>query len=88
MCYIETANLDGETNSKVRRAVSATAVLSSATASTQIDGYLLCDRPNRNLYDFKGTLRLDGQEFSLGTLILAEQFEVNQITKLETRLIL
>ena len=72
VCHIETANLDGETNLKIRQALPATAVLSSGTALSQIDGHLLCDLPNRNLYDFNGTLRLDGQDFPLGSATLRQ----------------
>ena len=59
LCYIETANLDGETNLKIRQALPATANLLSATAlTTCLVGQLHCDLPNRHLYEFNGTLKL------------------------------
>ena len=60
MCYIETANLDGETNLKVRQALPATAGLLSATDLSQLSGALYCELPNRHLYEFNGNLRLAG----------------------------
>lgn len=58
MCYIETANLDGETNLKIRQSLPSTSVclnaeqiklvLSSATVE--------CDPPNAKLYEFEGRL--------------------------------
>ena len=68
VCNIETANLDGETNLKIRIALPVTTVLSNAVALSQLEGDILCDLPNPNLYEFNGTLRLANQEpFSLGT---------------------
>ena len=58
MCYIETANLDGETNLKIRQALPATANLLRATALSSLIGVLFCELPNRHLYEFNGTLRL------------------------------
>ena len=67
VCYLETSNLDGETNLKIRKALPVTADVSSVAVLDQTDGYMLCDLPNRNLYDFNATLRLSDQNFSLGS---------------------
>ncbi|OXB81390.1 UNVERIFIED_CONTAM: hypothetical protein H355_001607 [Colinus virginianus] len=61
MCYIETANLDGETNLKIRQGLSQTASLQSREELMKVSGRIECEGPNRHLYDFTGTLRLDGQ---------------------------
>ncbi|XP_031407953.1 phospholipid-transporting ATPase IB [Meleagris gallopavo] len=61
MCYIETANLDGETNLKIRQGLSQTASLQSKEELMKVSGRIECEGPNRHLYDFTGTLRLDGQ---------------------------
>uniref|UniRef100_A0A8D3CMB1 Phospholipid-transporting ATPase n=1 Tax=Scophthalmus maximus TaxID=52904 RepID=A0A8D3CMB1_SCOMX len=50
MCYIETSNLDGETNLKIRQGLQMTAEIKD------IDSLI----PNRHLYDFVGNIRLDG----------------------------
>ncbi|XP_048122177.1 phospholipid-transporting ATPase IB isoform X2 [Alosa alosa] len=59
MCYIETSNLDGETNLKIRQGLSLTAALQSLEELMSLSGRLECEGPNRHLYDFTGTLRLD-----------------------------
>ncbi|NWS39050.1 AT8A2 ATPase, partial [Probosciger aterrimus] len=61
MCYIETANLDGETNLKIRQGLSLTASLQSREELMKVSGRIECEGPNRHLYDFIGNLRLDGQ---------------------------
>ena len=61
VCYIETAQLDGETNLKQRRGPPGTMGLSIEEVSC-IRGVLKCDVPQHELYKFKGTL--DIQELS------------------------
>uniref|UniRef100_A0A8C6PYJ7 Phospholipid-transporting ATPase n=1 Tax=Nothobranchius furzeri TaxID=105023 RepID=A0A8C6PYJ7_NOTFU len=61
MCYIETSNLDGETNLKIRQGLSLTAGLQTLEDLMSLSGRLECEGPNRHLYDFTGTLRLDNQ---------------------------
>uniref|UniRef100_A0A3B1KBT5 Phospholipid-transporting ATPase n=1 Tax=Astyanax mexicanus TaxID=7994 RepID=A0A3B1KBT5_ASTMX len=59
MCYTETSNLDGETNLKIRQGHSLTASVQSVEELMGLAGRLECEGPNRHLYDFTGTLRLD-----------------------------
>uniref|UniRef100_A0AAR2M3R0 Phospholipid-transporting ATPase n=1 Tax=Pygocentrus nattereri TaxID=42514 RepID=A0AAR2M3R0_PYGNA len=59
MCYTETSNLDGETNLKIRQGLSLTAAVQSVEELMALSGRLECEGPNRHLYDFTGTLRLD-----------------------------
>uniref|UniRef100_A0A8D0L8A1 Phospholipid-transporting ATPase n=1 Tax=Sphenodon punctatus TaxID=8508 RepID=A0A8D0L8A1_SPHPU len=61
MCYIETSNLDGETNLKIRQGLSQTAGLQSGEELMKVSGRIECEGPNRHLYDFTGNLRIDGQ---------------------------
>ncbi|KAM4699539.1 LOW QUALITY PROTEIN: phospholipid-transporting ATPase IB [Discoglossus pictus] len=58
MCYIETSNLDGETT-KIRQGLPATSNLQSTEDLVKMTGRIECEGPNRHLYDFTGTLRLD-----------------------------
>ncbi|XP_078259186.1 phospholipid-transporting ATPase IB [Rhinoraja longicauda] len=58
MCYIETSNLDGETNLKIRQGLPLTANMQSTADLMKITGNLECDVPNRHLYDFTGNLRI------------------------------
>ncbi|XP_040278383.1 phospholipid-transporting ATPase IB [Bufo bufo] len=60
MCYIETSNLDGETNLKIRQGLPATSNLHSVDDLVKLNGRIECEGPNRHLYDFTGNLWLDG----------------------------
>ncbi|KAG7523913.1 phospholipid-transporting ATPase IB isoform X1 [Solea senegalensis] len=61
MCYIETSNLDGETNLKIRQGLTLTASFQALEDLVALTGRLECEGPNRHLYDFTGTLRLENQ---------------------------
>ncbi|XP_034718625.1 phospholipid-transporting ATPase IB isoform X1 [Etheostoma cragini] len=61
MCYTETSNLDGETNLKIRQGLSLTAAFQTLEDLVLLSGRLECEGPNRHLYDFTGTLRLENQ---------------------------
>ncbi|XP_078255336.1 phospholipid-transporting ATPase IA isoform X2 [Rhinoraja longicauda] len=67
MCYIETSNLDGETNLKIRQGLSQTAGIKDIESLMNFSGKLECESPNRHLYDFVGNIRFDGKStFPLG----------------------
>ena len=53
MCYIETSNLDGETNLKIRSAVQQTCDLDSGVKLADVNGLIECEHPNREIYEFK-----------------------------------
>uniref|UniRef100_A0A8C4GME5 Phospholipid-transporting ATPase n=1 Tax=Dicentrarchus labrax TaxID=13489 RepID=A0A8C4GME5_DICLA len=61
MCYTETSNLDGETNLKIRQGLPLTAGAQTLEDLMALSGRLECEGPNRHLYDFTGTLRLENQ---------------------------
>ncbi|XP_027487092.1 phospholipid-transporting ATPase ID isoform X1 [Corapipo altera] len=56
LCYIETAELDGETNMKVRQAIPVTAELRDTSKLALFDGEVVCEPPNNKLDKFGGTL--------------------------------
>ncbi|XP_063696552.1 probable phospholipid-transporting ATPase IA isoform X5 [Culicoides brevitarsis] len=60
--FIETANLDGETNLKIRQGVPATAKILDTKDLAQFFGTLECEPPNRHLYEFNGVLKEDGKQ--------------------------
>ncbi|KAI1883759.1 hypothetical protein AGOR_G00234850 [Albula goreensis] len=60
MCYIETSNLDGETNLKIRQGLQVTSEVRDADSLMRLTGRMDCENPNRHLYDFVGTIRLEG----------------------------
>lgn len=58
MCFIETSNLDGETNLKVRQGLPGTAHLLETKDLSGLSGSIQCEPPNRLLYEFNGVLRM------------------------------
>ncbi|XP_061173157.1 phospholipid-transporting ATPase ID-like isoform X1 [Saccostrea echinata] len=66
LCYIETAELDGETNLKVRQAIPETAELGDDISQlSRFDAEIKCEAPNNNLSKFEGTMTWRGQKYSL-----------------------
>ncbi|RKP14890.1 hypothetical protein BJ684DRAFT_7889 [Piptocephalis cylindrospora] len=57
LCYIETCNLDGETNLKIKQSRPETAEMTSPSDISRLEGELQCEQPNNSLYTFEGTLR-------------------------------
>ncbi|CAG9566195.1 unnamed protein product [Danaus chrysippus] len=66
LCYIETAELDGETNLKCRQCLLETAAMGQDDAQLgAFDGEIVCETPNNLLNKFEGTLSWREQHFSL-----------------------
>ncbi|KAL2505179.1 putative phospholipid-transporting ATPase 8 [Abeliophyllum distichum] len=65
ICYVETTNLDGETNLKVKHALNATAALHDDHSFLQFKAMIKCEDPNEDLYSFIGTLFYEGQQHPL-----------------------
>ncbi|KAL5579444.1 hypothetical protein UlMin_011886 [Ulmus minor] len=65
ICYVETMNLDGETNLKVKRCLEVTSTLEDDGAFKDFRGTIQCEDPNPNLYSFVGNLEYDRQVYSL-----------------------
>lgn len=57
MCYLETKNLDGETNLKPRRSVKATSTITSEEDIERSSFYLDSEPAHQNLYHYHGVLR-------------------------------
>ncbi|CCU81255.1 plasma membrane calcium-transporting ATPase 1 [Blumeria hordei DH14] len=58
LCYIETANLDGETNLKIKQAIPETCVMVSLNDLSRVNGLLRSEQPNSNLYTYEATLTI------------------------------
>ncbi|VDP05991.1 unnamed protein product, partial [Soboliphyme baturini] len=57
LCYIETAELDGETNLKAKQALPDTASMGDdLTMISRFDGEIVCEPPNNALSSFQGQL--------------------------------
>ncbi|KAK7271671.1 hypothetical protein RJT34_27761 [Clitoria ternatea] len=65
VCYVETMNLDGETNLKLKHALEVTAHLHNEKSLQKFRAVVKCEDPNENLYSFIGTLHYDGKEYPL-----------------------
>jgi phospholipid-transporting ATPase len=61
ICYIETSNLDGETNLKIRQGSVHTAHLLSSSTVGSLQGVIECEHPNNRLYEFVGNMIVQGQ---------------------------
>ncbi|CAO3621672.1 unnamed protein product [Mucor fragilis] len=59
LCYIETSNLDGEVNLKIKQALTETASYLSPSDVSRLSGVLKCEQPNNRLYNYDGTLGLN-----------------------------
>ncbi|KKY15167.1 putative phospholipid-transporting atpase 1 [Phaeomoniella chlamydospora] len=58
LCYIETANLDGETNLKIKQAIPETAHLVSPAELGRLGGRIRSEQPNSSLYTYEATMTL------------------------------
>lgn len=67
IAYVETKNLDGETNLKHKSALKELqATVTDAAACTTFRGQVTCEAPNDQLYKFEGTIKTpDNVTYSL-----------------------
>ncbi|KAJ7963207.1 Phospholipid-transporting ATPase [Quillaja saponaria] len=74
ICYVETMNLDGETNLKVKRSLEVTLPLDNDEAFKDFTGTIQCEDPNPNLYTFVGNLEYERQVFPVdpGQILLRD----------------
>jgi phospholipid-translocating ATPase len=66
VCYVETMNLDGETNLKLKRALERTAVVDEEAEFGSFHAHIKCEDPNPNLYTFVGNFEYGEEILSLG----------------------
>uniref|UniRef100_A0A3Q3AWV7 Phospholipid-transporting ATPase n=1 Tax=Kryptolebias marmoratus TaxID=37003 RepID=A0A3Q3AWV7_KRYMA len=66
LVYVETAELDGETNLKVKQALTVTGEMGdNIEALSTFRGEVRCEPPNNRLDKFKGNLTINGQTYGL-----------------------
>ncbi|KNC95912.1 phospholipid-translocating P-type ATPase, flippase [Spizellomyces punctatus DAOM BR117] len=65
LCYIETSNLDGETNLKIRQGLTETADVLTPEAVARLHGLIKSEQPNNSLYTYEGLLRLGNKSIPL-----------------------
>ncbi|XVF24595.1 hypothetical protein REPUB_Repub13aG0141100 [Reevesia pubescens] len=64
VAYVQTINLDGESNLKTRYAKQET--LLKVPEKEKVTGLIKCEKPNRNIYGFQANMEVDGKRLSLG----------------------
>lgn len=63
ICYVETMNLDGETNLKLKQSLDLTSSSLQDDSSFRSFGAVVrCEDPNAHLYSFVGNIQLDDQQ--------------------------
>ncbi|KAM1938152.1 hypothetical protein FF1_015782 [Malus domestica] len=65
LCYVETTNLDGETNLKLKQALEGTSNLHEDSSFENFKAVIRCEDPNANLYSFVGTMEIEDQPYPL-----------------------
>ncbi|RIA84941.1 hypothetical protein C1645_808533 [Glomus cerebriforme] len=61
LCYVETKELDGETNLKIRHCISSTASIKSESDCEHASFHVESEPPHSNLYSYTGILRWSDQ---------------------------
>ncbi|KAJ8479625.1 hypothetical protein OPV22_023352 [Ensete ventricosum] len=81
ICYVETMNLDGETNLKVKRSLEVTLALDDDAAFRNFTATIRCEDPNPNLYSFIGNFEYEQQVYALDpTQILLRDSKLRNTT--------
>ncbi|KAK6928340.1 P-type ATPase, C-terminal [Dillenia turbinata] len=65
ICYVDTKNLDGETNLKLKHALEVTSSLNDDDSFRKFEAVIKCEDPNDNLYSFIGTLCYNHEPYTL-----------------------
>ncbi|KAM6216677.1 phospholipid-transporting ATPase IK [Rhynchocyon petersi] len=68
LCYVETADIDGETNLKFRQALAITHhELNNIKKMATFQGKVVCEKPNSRMHTFVGRLEWKGRKYPLDT---------------------
>ncbi|KAK7275141.1 hypothetical protein RIF29_16249 [Crotalaria pallida] len=65
VCYVETMNLDGETNLKIKQGLEVTSSLHEDSKFRDFRATIKCEDPNANLYSFIGSMEFEEQQYPL-----------------------
>ncbi|XVE67921.1 hypothetical protein DITRI_Ditri09bG0026600 [Diplodiscus trichospermus] len=65
ICYVETSNLDGESNLKLKHALEMTSSLHDEKSLKDFRAVIRCEDPNEHLFSFIGTMYYDFQQYPL-----------------------
>lgn len=61
LCYLQTSNLDGETNLKIRQGLPRLSSLIDSNHLKEFKAEIDCENPNQHLYEFAGNLRIENE---------------------------
>lgn len=62
LCYVETSNLDGETNLKIKQSLPVSSKLRNPEQLSEVRGRIESEHPNSSLYTYEGTLVIEGEK--------------------------
>ncbi|KAL6619602.1 hypothetical protein ACP70R_034741 [Stipagrostis hirtigluma subsp. patula] len=65
VCYVETMNLDGETNLKLKQSLEVTSGLQDDDSFGAFAAVIRCEDPNAHLYSFVGNIEIDERQHPL-----------------------
>ncbi|KAG8084685.1 hypothetical protein GUJ93_ZPchr0010g9484 [Zizania palustris] len=65
ICYVETMNLDGETNLKLKQSLEVSSNLQEDESFNSFRAVIKCEDPNPHLYSFVGNIETQGQQYPL-----------------------
>ncbi|VDK79449.1 unnamed protein product [Cylicostephanus goldi] len=74
MCYIETSNLDGETNLKIKQALPVTASITTLEGAIDFEAEIECELPSRHVNEFSGNLIVQGEHNPFGESFVRKLF--------------
>lgn len=67
ICYVETMNLDGETNLKIKRSLETTLLFEDGESFKDFKATIRCEDPNPDLYNFVGNFEYAHEVIPLNT---------------------
>ncbi|CAB3401820.1 unnamed protein product [Caenorhabditis bovis] len=72
MAYIETSNLDGETNLKIKQALDVTSSMTTPNDLARFSAHITCEPPSRHVNEFNGNIEIGGElrHFGIDQLLL------------------
>ncbi|VFQ95355.1 unnamed protein product [Cuscuta campestris] len=65
ICYVETMNLDGETNLKLKQGLELTSFLTEDPKFLDFKALVKCEDPNASLYTYVGSMEFEGEQYTL-----------------------
>ncbi|CAG8475237.1 6966_t:CDS:2 [Acaulospora morrowiae] len=66
LCYVETKELDGETNLKIRHCIPSTGSIITESDCERFTFYVQSEPPHPNLYSYTGVMHLFGKDINAG----------------------